>query len=638
MPINYLQQGYNTTAQENSQLVSFKNTEEISTSKSVRLLCQKLEELDYSALYEAYSSIGRNPATEPKTLFKIVVYANMNGINSSRKIAAACRKNNCFILLLEGENAPSYSEINHFRKRRLGKIVGGLITQFKEMLRNEQTDIKFDDIFFSGAEVNTDHYKLKAEARPEEKKRNATQASKMNTTVSSKNGAEMAFEKLNDAINIVVGNKEKYVNRPGKDFTRESKISFKDMIVGIMGMGGNSLDREILDGALDGLYKGTVPTPSAFVQRRASIKSEAFETVYRKHVKTCSTPKTWRGRYVYADDGSDLVYMEDKTDQECNFDGYNKIHINALHDLCNNIYADALIDLGREIDEREAAVVMAARYPKTEGQRPIMTADRGYEAYNLIAHLEKSGWDYCIRVKDIDSNGILSGLRLAESDGALDIDVRLLLTRKQTNEVKAHPEIYKILSSQCKFDFLEGRDTYEISFRIVRVQLPNGGWECLLTNLGREDFPPEILFELYGMRWGIENSFRLLKNALCLKNVHSKKRDSIKQEAYAKLTMYNYCSESIFLATDVTRHDAEQVLNKTGQNTDHALASDSEYISKPNFTFLAHLCMRIVRGCSKALDIANVLLCKVRTLVKKGRSFERGKIKTGPVSFQYRVT
>ena len=40
---------------------------------SVRVLSQVMEELDYTNLYEAYSTKGRNPAIEPKTLFKVLV-------------------------------------------------------------------------------------------------------------------------------------------------------------------------------------------------------------------------------------------------------------------------------------------------------------------------------------------------------------------------------------------------------------------------------------------------------------------------------------------------------------------------------------------------------------------------------------
>ena len=47
---------------------------------SVRLLSHELEEVDYSFLYQAYSAKGRNPAVDPKTMFKILTYAYSQNI------------------------------------------------------------------------------------------------------------------------------------------------------------------------------------------------------------------------------------------------------------------------------------------------------------------------------------------------------------------------------------------------------------------------------------------------------------------------------------------------------------------------------------------------------------------------------
>ncbi|WP_243169641.1 transposase [Clostridium algidicarnis] len=40
---------------------------------------------------KAYSQKGRNPEVLPKSLFKILLYAYMNNIYSSRKIEKACQ-------------------------------------------------------------------------------------------------------------------------------------------------------------------------------------------------------------------------------------------------------------------------------------------------------------------------------------------------------------------------------------------------------------------------------------------------------------------------------------------------------------------------------------------------------------------
>jgi len=119
--------------------------------------------------------------------------------------------------------------------------------------------------------------------------------------------------------------------------------------------------------------------------------------------------------------------------------------------------------------------------------KTIVIADRGYESYNNFAHKRK-GWNYVIRVKDLDSSGILSGLRLPAS-GEFDRDVHLTLTKKQTKEVKAHPEIYKFVPSTSTFDFLDLHENlyFPISFRVIRFVLPNGAFETVITNLSAAD-------------------------------------------------------------------------------------------------------------------------------------------------------
>ena len=48
--------------------------------ESVRLLSHILEDLDYTKLYKAYSTKGRNPAVDPKTMFKVLTYAYSQNI------------------------------------------------------------------------------------------------------------------------------------------------------------------------------------------------------------------------------------------------------------------------------------------------------------------------------------------------------------------------------------------------------------------------------------------------------------------------------------------------------------------------------------------------------------------------------
>src|SRR5690606_34934969 len=96
--------------------------------------------------------------------------------------------------------------------------------------------------------------------------------------------------------------------------------------------------------------------------------------------------------------------------------------------------------------------------------------------------------------------------------------------------------------STSTFDFLDLKEHlfYPISFRVVRFVLPNGTYESVITNLSAADFPPDELKSIYNMRWGIETSFRALKYTVGLTSFHSKRQESIIQEIFARMIMYNF--------------------------------------------------------------------------------------------------
>ena len=203
----------------------------------------------------------------------------------------------------------------------------------------------------------------------------------------------------------------------------------------------------------------------------------------------------------------------------------NLMHLNALYDLRSKLYVDGLIQ-PRKCENENAALADMVDRSHIEGP-VIIIADRNYECYNTFAHIEQKGWKYLIRVKDTDSSGILSELSLP-SGGEFDICVKRILARKQTKEVKTHPEIYKILECKSPFDFLDlFTFFYPISFRIVRFKITADSYETVITNLDKLDFPPSELKALYHMRWGIETSFRELKYAVGLANLHAKKVEYI---------------------------------------------------------------------------------------------------------------
>lgn len=119
---------------------------------SVRLLSHELEDLDYSKLYQAYSAKGRNPAVDPKTMFKILTYAYSQGIYSTRKIEKACTRDINFMWLLAGQKAPDHSTIARFRTGFLADACEALFYQMVRRL-SQAGELSQETVFIDGTKL-----------------------------------------------------------------------------------------------------------------------------------------------------------------------------------------------------------------------------------------------------------------------------------------------------------------------------------------------------------------------------------------------------------------------------------------------------------------------------------------------------
>ena len=164
---------------------------------------------------------------------------------------------------------------------------------------------------------------------------------------------------LSKSIQSVLSRTEEFLLNPDKSFTRQSPLTLETMIRSILGMGGKSLSKELLDLRL-------LVSSSAYVQRRYQIKHELFEVIF--HAFTNQIPRS-HSLPILAVDGSDLsipnnphdfgTRLVTKKDQK----GYNLMHLNALFDLERGIYVDAKIQDKREADERKAFIQMMEASP-----------------------------------------------------------------------------------------------------------------------------------------------------------------------------------------------------------------------------------------------------------------------------------
>jgi len=141
--------------ERNGQLVFTLNSELfVPENAPVRLTNAQLEELDYRKLYEAYSPRGRKSVTDPRVLFKVLVYGYQCGIYTTRHLEEACRYRIDFQWLLGEEKVPDHSTIARFRTGRCMEAVEDLFYQYVKYLE-EQGETDHKTVFIDGTKLES---------------------------------------------------------------------------------------------------------------------------------------------------------------------------------------------------------------------------------------------------------------------------------------------------------------------------------------------------------------------------------------------------------------------------------------------------------------------------------------------------
>lgn len=434
---------------------------------------------------------------------------------------------------------------------------------------------------------------------------------------------------LFSVIDAVCAQREKYFVSSKRDFTRRGKFKPQDIFKSSLLMENKSLSHELLP-YFD--YKKDSPTPSAFVQARAKIKPEGFEAVFDGFVSETADNNAkylHKGYRVFAVDGSDSHVPNNPDDPDSYFPNpngrqYNLFHINAMYDLLRHTYTDVVIKKKRTANERTAFIDMVEKH-RNDKIPIIFTADRGYESYNDMAHVMECGHKFVIRVKDIDSQGIAADLGLP--DTYFDKSMTLKLTCRATNEVKEMKKTDAFIRYvRGRFDYLPKTYShkvpvqfYELPLRIVRFKVRNTT-EVIMTNLSKEEFSASEIKKIYGMRWGIETSFRDLKHTIGLNYYHAKKSDSILQEIYSRMVMYNFCQ----LVTNSAK--IKRPKSRKGR----------KFACKINFSQSVQICREFLKNKIRCRDVIE-LIEKYILPIQGGKDHPRTNSPRREIYFNFRL-
>ena len=403
-----------------------------------------------------------------------------------------------------------------------------------------------------------------------------------------------------------------------KTFSRKSPLTMETLIRLLIGAEGGSLDK-VLHAA------GIQVTASAVTQRRAQIDPIVFRAVFDSFNADCVDDLLFQGYRLFAVDGTTVNLPRNPASPSfvCHEGipkGVNQLHLTPLYDILARTFSDAVIQPEPKKDEIGALLTMLNR--NDFQQKTLIIADRGFESYNLIAHLlEKPNADFLIRVKQSRSAmREVAKLPMLE----LDCDVSFSICTTQKNADKANKN-YVFLQvpkkSRPGSSTRRGRwdfgNYYPMKFRICRFQLDNGEFETVATSLPRS-FTLEDVKALYHMRWGQELAFRDIKYSLGLVNLHGRSDAFAEQEIYANLTAFNFTS----------RICRKVVVRQP---------KDGIYAYKVNFKMAVALCKEFIRTPGADPEKLIQEIARYTVPIRPGRADERNLRVKGFPGFVYRV-
>lgn len=340
-----------------------------------------------------------------------------------------------------------------------------------------------------------------------------------------------------------------------KAFSRVKFFTVKKLVVIVMLLKGSyqaELDKfcKIL---LDEDYNIREVTKGALTQARAKLNHYAFQRLSEIAVKyfyTHSKYAGWRGMRILGVDGSRLK-LPNSEDIAKEFGKYqvgrnatcpvSMATISIVYDVFNQITLDAQIG---PWSKSETEFVFENHINVLQ-RGDLVLADRGYPSIRLMVALKEKGVEFCFRMKE---------------NWWTDVREFRKSTKRQT-------VVHLTVSNKVQKELGLGTDYKTLKVRLIKIDLDNGLVEILCTSLvDSQKYPYKEFKELYHMRWGTEEAYKLLKSRIEVENFSGLTARSIYQDFHAKILMMNFCAILSYPIEEKVR--AEYAKEKTGNKFD----------------------------------------------------------------------
>lgn len=335
-----------------------------------------------------------------------------------------------------------------------------------------------------------------------------------------------------------------------KDFSRERCLTFVCMVIMLLNMMKRSLQDE-----LDEFYKALnqekvasrVVTKSAFSQARKKLKASAFtelnkeQTAYfYRHFEA----RTWFDFRLLATDGT-LLDVPDNPEIRKEFGvwgsrhdgkGSPKARVSNLFDVLNEVTIDAQI-ASKSVGERR----LALRHFPLLTKQDLLLIDRGYPAFWFFVAIRKRKAHFCARLDGTNWAIAKTFIKSGKSE------VKIVL-RPSDDALKT-----------CKQYSLP---TKPLILRLVRVDLPSGEVEVLITSLiDSSSFPLALFPALYHLRWPVEEDYKRIQSRFEVENWSGISPDAVYQDFHATIFTKNLAA--------ILAHPAQEFVAQTHASHKH---------------------------------------------------------------------
>lgn len=233
----------------------------------------------------------------------------------------------------------------------------------------------------------------------------------------------------------------------------------------------------------------------------------------------------WNGFRLLAVDGTTvgLPYSKSVVEEFGTMDCTNKLgavksmgRASLLFDPLNQITLDAQLD-SYVTSEKE----LFNRHLDKIVENDLVLGDRNYSTTAIFHWIHNRGAKFCIRMRTDSWIAVKEFI-----NSGLEIDTFDLTRYRSEYKKIGLPE-----------------DTEPLKVRLVRVELDTGEIEVLATNLYDEnEFPSSLFKELYFLRWGVEEAYKMLKVRVLLESFSGRTALSIRQDFHAKVFMMTLCA------------------------------------------------------------------------------------------------